>query len=48
MPERIDRLHARIMREYERKGYSRARAREIAWATLNKLGMLRRSRKEAP
>lgn len=38
MPKRIER---KIEREYERSGYSVKRSRGIAFATMNKLGLLR-------
>ena len=42
MPKRIER---KIEREYERKGYSKKRATRIAYATMNKRGLLHRKGK---
>jgi hypothetical protein len=42
MPKSLDTLVDRITREYEAKGYTPEHAREVAWATLTRLGYVTR------
>ena len=43
MPKKIER---KIVREYRRNGYSLQRSRHIAYATMQKRGLLHRTRRK--
>lgn len=44
MPKKIER---KIEDEYEKKGYSRKKATKIAYATMNKEGLLKKRKKSS-
>ena len=42
MPKKFDKLEKHIEREYEKKGYSRKRARNIGFSTAAKIARLKK------